>query len=637
MFAMSQPGWTAAWLGAALMRQGHTRFNGSHDNNSARVSAPSAASPSPLVRVSPRPSPRLARPLALALALCVADTALAIHTVASSALTLAQALAFVPWLRSLLAMAAADRRGARRRLPVLALHLAAAGVAVACLASKSVVLAWPDGSGARLEHAYRTYTVIGTVAAALGFALRGARLARLLGALEEHPARLMLASFGLTAVLGGFVLTLPVSVRRLDDASYIDGLFMATSAVCVTGLAVHDVAGTYTPVGQAVLLLLIQAGGLGIMVLSTFLVIAAGQRLGVRSAAMMAEATAAEGLASLRRTVSVIVLATLGIEAAGAIALYGAFSRHPGVGDGPESAAALAGAGSLVWAAVFHAVSAFCNAGFSLFRANLAPLAGDLAVNVTVSLLVVAGGLGFPVLAELGRRAAGHARRTRSPRMTLHARVVLATSALLLLSATLLLLVLEWSRSLAHLPWWQRLMAAVFQAVSARTAGFNTVDLALMQPASWLVLCAFMFVGASPGSTGGGIKTSTLAALTASLRALLRGDDAVRLFDRSLPDGVVQKAIGVTFLSGLLVSALAFLLRLTEDGDSLRLAFEVVSAFATVGYSTGITPELSPLGRLILTATMLIGRVGPITMALALAGRARSSAVRPVEEKVLVG
>jgi trk system potassium uptake protein TrkH len=260
-----------------------------------------------------------------------------------------------------------------------------------------------------------------------------------------------------------------------------------------------------------------------------------------------------------------------------------------------------------------------------------------VAVNAVVAFLVAAGGIGFPVLAEVGRRGAARMRGERPPRLSLHARTVLATSALLVVALAVAILLFEWSRALAHLPWPARVTAAVFQSISARTAGFNTVDLGAMRPATWLLLAAFMFVGASPGSTGGGIKTSTLAALAASLRALLRGHDQPRLFDRALPAAVVQRAIGLTFLSATLVAAFALVLLSTERAEPMRVVFEVVSAFATVGYSTGITAELSPAGRLALVVAMLVGRVGPMTMAFALAGRRRDAPLRAVEEKVLVG
>jgi trk system potassium uptake protein TrkH len=572
----------------------------------------------------------------LLLTLSVADAVTAVHAVLSPLFTAAQTVLVVPWLHAVMPAASVER-SRRRRLETLAINSVVVAVVVACLASKWAALGWPAGEPRDHAAAYRLYTAFGAVTAAVGLLGREARLARLLVAMADQPARLLVGSFALASLLGGFVLTLPVSVRRLGEASFVDALFMATSAVCVTGLAVHDVARTYTPFGQGVLLVLIQAGGLGIMVLSTFIVVVAGRRLRVRSAAVMAEAIDAESLASLRRAVVTIVMTTLAVESLGAAGLYLAFSRHAEVAHGTESVAPLSGAGSVLWAAVFHAVSAFCNAGFSLFQANLVPLAGDAAVNGTVGLLVLLGGLGFPVLAELGRHAAARARGQRPPRLSLHARTVLASSAALVALLAAAIMVLEWDSSLGHLSGPQRIMAALFQSLSARTAGFNTVDIGAMRPATWLLVCAFMFVGASPGSTGGGIKTSTFVALAASLRALVRGDSDTRLFDRVLPPAVVHRAIGVTFLSGLLAASLAFLLLLTEVGEPARLVFEVVSAFGTVGFSTGITPALSDGGRLVLVVAMIVGRVGPLTMTLALAGRQRSNPVRPVEERVLIG
>jgi trk system potassium uptake protein TrkH len=570
------------------------------------------------------------------LALAVADFATAVHPVLSPVWTAIQSVLFVFWARAVLRGTPAARPRRSTRLGGLAVSALALGVVAACLASKWAVLGRPGEGGPHAE-AYRTYLGFAAVTSGVALLVRGARLARLLVAMGDQPARLLVGSFALASLGGSFLLTLPLSVRRLGETSFVDALFMATSAVCVTGLAVHDVGRTYTPFGQAVLLLLIQVGGLGIMVLSTFVVIVAGRRMRVRSAAVMAEAIDAESLSSLRRAVLTIVLTTAAVETLGTAALYLALGRHPEVGLGPESGGPLSGAGSRLWAAVFHSVSAFCNAGFSLFPASLAPLAGDVPVNLTVALLVVVGGLGFPVVSELGRHAVVRARGERPPRLSLHARTVLASSGALVVLLAAALAVLEWERSLGHLPRPQRLMAAVFQSVSARTAGFNTVDVGAMRPATWLLLCAFMFVGASPGSTGGGIKTSTFMALAASLRALVRGEGHARLFDRVLPQAVVNRAIGVTFLSALLAGSIAFGLLLLEAAEPARLLFEVVSAFGTVGYSTGITAGLSDGGRILIVVAMILGRVGPLTMTLALAGRQGPMPLRPAEERVLIG
>jgi trk system potassium uptake protein TrkH len=265
------------------------------------------------------------------------------------------------------------------------------------------------------------------------------------------------------------------------------------------------------------------------------------------------------------------------------------------------------------------------------------PFAGDLYVNAVVMTLILLGGIGFPVLDELRRVWLVRLSGERPPRLSLHSRTALATSAALVAGLMLVLLGLESGLALRTLDWPDKLLAALFASVTARTAGFNTIDTAALAPASLLLLCAVMFVGASPGSTGGGIKTTTLATLVATLRALLFGEPHARIFDRSVGEAAGRRALGVAFLSGLLVAVFAFVLLITENGEPLALVFEAVSAFATVGLSTGVTATLSVPGRLVIVATMLIGRIGPLTLALALAGRVRASAVERPEERVLIG
>lgn len=562
------------------------------------------------------------------------DAATAVHPLLSPALTFVESVLFLPWARAAVFV---PGREIERGRGLVGAHAVTIGVVLLCLVTKWFVLAGAHGADDAYAAPYRIYTLFATVVAVAALFARGRRLGRILLSLADHPARLMVLSFGGMAVFGALLLSLPMSLRDLERANFIDALFMATSAICVTGLTVHDVATTYTPFGQLVLLLMIQAGGLGIMVLSTFFFFLAGGRLGVRSSAVLAESLDAGDLASLRRTVLTIVLMTIGFEALGALALYGAFAAYPEIAQAPAPGVVLSGPGSRLWAAVFHSVSAFCNAGFSLFPLGFAPFVSDVPVNLTIMMLIVIGGLGFPVLDELFRSIACRLRGQRPSRLSLHSRTVLAASLLLVLGLAVLLAPLEWSRAFGPLSWPHKLMAALFQAVTTRTAGFNTVDVGLMHPASWMIIGALMFVGASPGSTGGGIKTSTLAALFATVRSVLRGEPKPRLFDRTLPAGVHTRALGVVVLSGLLLSVFTFMALLTEDFAPPRVVFEVVSAFATVGLSTGITGELSPAGRLLLCVTMLAGRVGPLTLALALAQRAHRSPAVPVEERVLIG
>src|SRR5688572_17755287 len=289
-----------------------------------------------------------------------------------------------------------------------------------------------------------------------------------------------------------------------------------------------------------------------------------------------------------------------------------------------------------MWAAIFHAVSAFCNAGFSNVYGGLVPFAGDFGVLLTVMILIVLGGLGFPVLDELLRAAVMKLRRKRGNVLTLHTRVVLRTTAILLGLVTVAYWVLEWSQSMQPLSYAERIVASAFQSVSCRTAGFNVVDMGAMRPATWVLTCAAMFIGASPGSTGGGVKTTTVAALFAGLRAEL-GNRAPHLLDRTVPQSMIRKAIGVAFLSMTIVLFAFFLLLLLESLPPLELAFEVVSAFSTTGLTTGITPKLSVPGKLLITLMMFIGRIGPLTLALALAAKNQKTVVQLPEERLVIG
>ncbi len=480
----------------------------------------------------------------------------------------------------------------------------------------------------------RSYSLAVLLVTALGLFARSMPATRLMALVSDHPARLMALSFGGAGVLGAAVLSLPLSVHRVSAVSLVDNLFMAFSAVCVTGLAVNNVATTYTLFGQAVLCVLMQIGGLGIMVLSAAFAIIAGQKLRVKSSAVIAQMVDASSLASMRRTVLMILVYTLLVEGAGALLLHAQFRDYPNLAA--RAGADLSGPGSLWWAAVFHAVSAFCNAGFSNTSAGLLPFVGDAGVVLVVSTLVVLGGLGFPVLDELFRAAFTRLRRRRLTAFSLHTRVSVRMTLLLLAAMTVVYLVFEWDASLGQLGPLERLTASLFQSASARTAGFNVVDVGAMRPAVLVLTCAAMFVGACPGSTGGGIKTTTVAVLFASMRAELRGHTP-ELLDRAVPEAVIRKAIGVAVLSLVIVVVASTLLLLIEPHEPLDLGFEVMSAFTTTGLSTGVTPNLSTFGKAVVIATMFIGRIGPLTLALALSLAVKDRSVGLPPERVLIG
>jgi trk system potassium uptake protein len=557
----------------------------------------------------------------------------------------AQALLPITLVQGVILLAASQRAWLRRHLDGRARGGAYALSIAACILwaglwIQKLFIALEAAHAA--EHFYREgYRVSGAAITFVGVALvmgRRQRFARYFVAFADAPARQSALSFVALSLFGAVALTLPICVREPAHASFVDALFMATSAVCVTGLGVHGVAQTYTPVGQAVMLVLVQAGGLGIMVLSASMAVLTGRRMRAKSSAALAEVLDTESLASLRSGILRIVGFTLLIEALGAVALYVALGAHPGVELDAQAAHPMAGAGSRWWAAVFHAVSAFCNAGFTLTRDNLVPFAQSYAVCGVVMALVILGGLGFPVLSELVDYVRTRARGGRPANLSLHSRVVLLLSLVLNLGIGAVFCVVEWGESFAALAWGDKLLAGAFHAVSLRTAGFNTVDLAAFRPVSLAVACLFMFVGASPGGTGGGVKVTTFAVLFAAFRAEIRGAAEPVLFDRRIPDTTLQRAMAVGFVSVVVLTFTVLGLLVVEaDKEPLYLAFEGVSAFATVGLSAGVTAALSVPGKLIVIITMLIGRVGPLTLAVAASERAVRAHHRLPRERVLIG
>ena len=445
-----------------------------------------------------------------------------------------------------------------------------------------------------------------------------------------EPAAALSISFAAVIAAGTGALRLPQAAEG-PPLPLVDALFLSTSAVCVTGLSPVDVSARLSPAGQAALVLLVQLGGLGLMTFGAWISLLLGRRIALRDRLAVEASLADSPRARARRLVRYVLWFTLAAEGIVALLLFPAFLR-----DHPPGRAA--------WLAVFHAVSSFCNAGFALFPDNLARYAADPWVSLVICGSIVAGGLGFLVSLELRdhlrRRGPARARRPYS----LHARVVLATTAALLAAGTLVFLACEHGNLLAGRPWGERLLAALFLSVTPRTAGFNTVDYGQATTATLLFTLFLMFVGASPGSTGGGVKTTTLALWLAFVRGRWRGASGTALFRRTVPDEVVERAFLVTLLAATVVGAGTLGLALAEHGGPFRggqpqlleLLFEATSAFGTVGLSTGITPSLSAASKLVLSALMFVGRVGPLTLVLALAAR-QPERFRHAEEAVMVG
>jgi len=430
-------------------------------------------------------------------------------------------------------------------------------------------------------------------------------------------------------LLGALLLMLPFSSPG-PPIKFIDAFFTATSAACVTGLTVLDTGKDLSRAGQVIVLILIQVGGLGIMTMSTVWLLMAGRRPGLGIRMILQDTFTHRGDRDLGSLILDVIRFTLVLELCGAGLLFLRFVGMYPVGDA-------------LYLSVFHSVSAFCNAGFSTFSDSLEGFVGDALVSLTVAFLIVSGGIGFLVLREikllLWRKPGGR------PCLSLHSRLVLVTSGALIGLATILVLLMEWDNTLAGLSVGEKLLASFFQAVTPRTAGFNTIPIGSMANQTLMLLLLLMFIGASSGSTGGGIKTGTLATLAAMGISRLRGYPEPKAFGRTISPGSVARAMSVTMVCATVVLVGTLLLQVTEVGSSssavargrfLELLFEVVSAFGTVGLSTGITPGLTNAGKLLVTLIMFLGRLGPLVVAVAVA-RQRTVRFRFAEESIMIG
>jgi len=438
----------------------------------------------------------------------------------------------------------------------------------------------------------------------------------------QHPGPLIVGAFGMVIVVGAALLALPISHRGDSGVGWGDAMFTSASAVTVTGLGVVDTATAWSTFGQIVLLALIQMGGLGIMTLAGFLGIALNQRLGLRSARLVSTEIGVTHTGAVKALISDLVRFVVWSEVVISVALTLRF---------------VIGGDSLLHSirlGVFHAVSAFNNAGFSILGGGLERYVGDWFVNLVIAAGFIVGGLGFPVVFELRRR-------WRSPRQwSLHTKVTLSTSALLLGAGTVLIGLVEWSNeaTFGNLGFDERILASFFQAATARTAGFNTVAISSMRPASWLVLILLMVIGAGSASTGGGIKISTFAVVVRSTLAELRGDQVTTLFDRAVPECLQRQALSLVVAALGTVGTAAFVLSISNPSIPLaELLFEAASAFGTVGTSTGVTSSLDGVGRLVVIVLMFIGRIGPITFGTAVLLRPERKRFDYAEQELLVG
>jgi trk system potassium uptake protein len=448
----------------------------------------------------------------------------------------------------------------------------------------------------------------------------------------RNPAQLVVGAFSAFILFGTVLLWLPFSADGPDNIGLEDALFTSTSAVTVTGLASTDIS-RFSLFGELVIMVLIQVGGFGIMTIGSVLAIVASHRVGLRQRMLAQAEIGAVDMGDLRRLILAIAKITVAVESVLALILFVRFWQA-GYEDGPIASA---------YSGVFHSISAFNNAGFSLYSDSLAQFVTDPVVVISVSIGFVIGGLGFPILVEFWRRGrrrdAGRVRALSPSHWTLHTKITLLATAGLLVFGPLVVMTFEWTNpaTLGPLDTFDKVLAGWFQGVTPRTAGFNTIDIGGMNEPTLLVITTLMFIGAGPASTAGGIKVTTFAVLGFVLWSEVRGNTDMNVFGRRLPTNLIRQALTIALLAIGLVVGATLVLMSVEDLSLTPALFEITSAFGTVGLSTGVTGSIGVSGHLLLVVVMLAGRVGPVTFVTALALRERIPAYRYPEERPIIG
>ena len=444
-----------------------------------------------------------------------------------------------------------------------------------------------------------------------------------------RPSVLILLSYVTAIVLGTILLALPFSSVG-GGLSLIDAIFTATSGICVTGLVVVPTGTHFTLFGKLVILGLIQLGGLGLMTFSTLMFLSIGLRISSSHRWVIQESFTHTPTAELYSLIKSIFIFAFSVELIGAIIFFVHWhTQFPGAKG--------------VFYSIFHSVSAFCNAGFSLFGDSFVGFRGDAVINFTLGLLIILGGIGFFVVYEIFQRVR---RKGGKIRLSLHSKMVIVTTLFLILFGMAIIYAVEHDNHLLNFPCYEKVFLSFFQSVTARTAGFNTVDLNVFHNAVLFMLVILMFIGASPGSCGGGVKTATFAVLISLMWNRLMGRGTVNVFKRTIPQEIVRKVVAIFVIAVSFITLMTFLLLLTQpegriapqsEGLFLKYLFEVVSAFGTVGLSLGVTSQLNVLGKIILIITMYVGRVGLLTIAYGIAREELAGPYQFAEENVMVG
>lgn len=436
------------------------------------------------------------------------------------------------------------------------------------------------------------------------------------------PVQILAIGFAAVIIIGSLLLSLPIASASRIRTPYVDCLFTATSATCVTGLVTVDTGTYWSYFGKTVIMCLIETGGLGFMSFATLFALVLGKRITLKKRMVMQEALNSFNMQGLVKMSRYILLFTFSTEGLGALILSTIFIPEFGIRKG-------------IYFSIFHSISAFCNAGFDLignFR-SLTPYAENPVIILTIGALIVIGGLGFYVWQELYNLK-------KVKRLSLHTKVVLTATALLIAGGAVLMFIFEFNNAgtIKNMSLKGKILSSLFASITPRTAGFNSISTSDMSPAGRFLTIILMFIGGSPGSTAGGIKTTTAALMVMTVISVVRGRQDTEVFKKRIGKDIIDRALAITLISFFLIVTVVMILSITEKGASFEyILYETTSAFGTVGLSLGLTQKLSVIGRIVLSFVMYSGRVGPLTLALALAKKANSAPIRYPEDKILVG
>lgn len=436
-----------------------------------------------------------------------------------------------------------------------------------------------------------------------------------------NPSQILINSFLVIIAIGTLLLMLPIATTDGQGSGFVNALFTTTSAVAVTGLSIVDIGKEFTVFGQVVVMILIQLGGLGIMTFSSVLMMIIKKKISYNEKVVLKEGLNHETLGGIIRFIRNVIKIVIIIEGIGAILLTIVFMKDYSFGKA-------------FYYGVFHSISAFCNAGFALFPKNLIKYQNNYLLNFTISFLIIFGGIGFAVI-----QAVVYYFRDIKNRINLTSKIAINITMWLILFGTLIIFISEGKNSatIGNMDFFHKLSASFFQSVTTRTAGFNTIDMAQLRPATIFLFYILMIIGASPGSTGGGIKTTTFGIIIVAVISNIKNRENIEIYNRTVNDEIVKRALTVLGLSLMYISVITISILLVENIEMTKILFEVISAFATVGLSLGITSSLTVFSKILIISTMFIGRVGPLTVAIALSEKKNKMKYKFPEENISVG